>query len=72
MTAITCATILDVHKKHNFIVCAHTSTQCVSPAQPVELILPNPTLLMRVSAGDAGQSVLQSTILSVSMCVCFN
>ena len=58
MIAVTRATILDEHKKHNFIVCAHTSAQCVSPAQPVELILLNSTLLMRISAGDAGQSVL--------------
>ena len=51
MITITSTRIMDVHKKQNFIVYVHTSTQLVKPAWPSKPIFFIATLL---TADDAG------------------
>ena len=43
MNAITCTSIMDMHKKHNFFVTVHTSVGLVKPAQSAGRIFQIPT-----------------------------
>ena len=54
MLIITCKAILNVHKKHNFIVSVHTSARWVKSAQSAEPTFLIPTLLIGGCAGDSG------------------